>query len=278
LALSTASVLEASVPKPGNASPSQDVEGVRYTDVVLSALVMEPKYREACLRGARRSPTLMDLLHEGVKGTERFSILGTALLLLPLAYSSPGSEDVRDLTMRAGQLVRTLSQEDWKWFRKVLLEISPSYLGKEDRMDYREENLRMGEVLQWSTNVDEVSREMVRGYPLSMEVYRILKRGECGSFVKDVQSAFIYLLSVEPDGLIVRKRGGRVALQVSKMASKLSKCPKDEELEAFNSYLKERGLNPGSTADLIASGIALYELEPILDTNVRSTLPGRCDR
>ncbi|WP_252897040.1 triphosphoribosyl-dephospho-CoA synthase [Metallosphaera hakonensis] len=271
-----ASIVEASIPKPGNASPFQDLETVAFRDIILSAMKLRESYTEACVRGYNRELPLMDLLYRVTD--KRFALLGTAMLLLPLAYSSPTSRDLKALLTTSSQVIRSLGNEDWKWFKKSLEIISPSYLGKTEKMDYRQEDLSLWQVLNWSTMFDPVPREMVSGYPNSLDVFQILSARPCETFVSSAQFAFLHLLSRIPDGLISRKWGHRVAINVSSMARRILHCPLEHELEFFNEFLVRRKLNPGSTADLIASGIALYELHELYTHDFRSPLQRGCDR
>ncbi len=274
-ALTLSSFVEASVPKPGNAGPTQDIPSVKYRSLLESAMKLEASYRDACLRGYRRKLPLMDLLYRA--SSKDFVLLGTGILLLPLAYSAP-SLSLEGVIAGASQVVRSMGYEDWKWFSQTLSIIQPSYLGKVETMDYRSGDLEFWRVLQWSSMFDTVSRELLEGYSRSLKVFQMLRRRTCGSFVRTIQHAFIRLLSEEPDGLILRKWGNRTALNVSLMASRIPDCPSDEELANFNEFLTSHGFNPGSTADLIASGIALYELNELFNNGVRPFLQRGCDR
>ncbi|MCG3109859.1 hypothetical protein L3N51_02155 [Metallosphaera sp. J1] len=273
--LSLASFIEASVPKPGNAGPTQDIPSVRYRDLLDSAMKLEGSYQEACLRGYHRKLPLMDLLYKVSSG--RFALLGTAMLLLPLAYSA-SSLNLEGLIVRASQVIRSMGREDWKWFSDSLSIIQPSYLGRMERMDYRSGDLEFWRVLEWSATFDTVSRELMEGYRRSLRIFQLLRSNRCGSFTRTIQHAFIRLLSEEPDGLILRKWGSRTALNISLLASKIPDCPSEGELEKLNRFLISRRINPGSTADLIASGIALYELNELFNNGFRSFLQRGCDR
>ena len=125
-------------------------------------------------------------------------------------------------------------------------------------MDYREDEYEpMYEVLLYSSNMDSVARNMVRNYEYSYNAYRIIM--ESKSLEEGVQKAFIEILAEQPDGLIYRKYGGKIALLVSQMAREVKENP--EKLSDLNNFLVKNNYNPGSTADIIASGIALYLLD-----------------
>ncbi|MEM1625925.1 MAG: triphosphoribosyl-dephospho-CoA synthase [Sulfolobaceae archaeon] len=265
--LCKASIDEAYVFKPGNASRDQDIESVRFKDIIESALLLKTTYYTSCKRGINNSRPIFDLLYNTViislRIGIRFSLFGTSILLLPIAYLSANASSIWNLLELLKKNFNSLDEVEGEWFIKTLRLLNPSYLGKlEGKMDYRNmSKVKLSEILEYSARVDSVSRNVVLGYPFSLKVYKILKEGRCGSFESDVQRAYISLLKEIPDGLIYRKHGARAAINVAKYARNISECPSEAELKEFNKYLLSNKFNPGSTADLVASGIALFYLE-----------------
>jgi triphosphoribosyl-dephospho-CoA synthase len=262
--LSSSSIIEASVFKPGNASRIQDIKSVKYEDVLLSANLANAYYRKACIRGYNSSRPLYDLLYLTIKESKKmevnYSILGTQLLLLPISYSSLLADNVDNLRRKLSELIISLDVKDTKWFFEALKQVELSYLGKIDVMDYRETaNKTMYEVLVFSSNMDTIARNMIRNYEYSYIAYKIIKDSE--SLEKGIQKAFIEILSEQPDGLIYRKYGGKIALLISHLAREVKGDFTEKKLLDFNNFLVKNNYNPGSTADIIASGIALYLLD-----------------
>ncbi len=260
--LSSSSIIESTVFKPGNSSRLQDIKSVKYEDILLSANLSNPYYKEACIRGYNSSRPIYDLLYLTVKESKKmkvnYSILGTQLLLLPISYSSLLSDSVNNLRKKLSEVVISLDEEDTKWLFESLKLLQLSYLGRVNEMDYMDSKYRtMYEVLVFSSNIDSVARNMVKNYEYSYKAFNIIKESE--NLEEGIQKAFIEILAENPDGLIYRKYGGRIAILVSQMAREVKKS--ELKLSEFNDFLVKNNYNPGSTADIIASGVALYLLD-----------------
>ncbi|WP_187152658.1 triphosphoribosyl-dephospho-CoA synthase [Acidianus manzaensis] len=283
--LSFSTVLESSVFKPGNASRYQDLQTVSYKDLILSSIVAKDSYKLTCIKGYKESNVIYDELYNAIQKSKKlnvnYSILGTQLLLLPIAYASLLSYDITSLKIKLSQIVKSLGIEDAKWFTKSLELLQLSYLGKMDKLDYRKVNsYTLYEVLKFSSNMDSVSRNMILDYHYSLLAYNILKKN-AKDLDRAIQIAYLTILSEVPDGLIYRKHGARIALEVSKLASEILENISEKKLNDFNSYLVSHKFNPGSTADIIASAISLYLLDEWYDknrNNIKLPLPRGCDR
>ncbi|WP_162569012.1 triphosphoribosyl-dephospho-CoA synthase [Acidianus sulfidivorans] len=286
--LASSTVLESNVFKPGNASRFQDIATVNYKDLVLSSILSVDSYKKTCIKGYKQSEIIYNELYKTVKRSKeldiKYSILGTQLLLLPIAYSSLLSYDITSLRINLSQVIKSLGKEDAKWFAESLKIIQPTYLGIIDKMDYRKiSDQTLYEILKFSSNMDSVSRNMVLDYEYTYLAFNILKEEVIKekNFDIAIQIAYLSILSEIPDGLIYRKFGGRIALEVSKLASIVLKDFNETNLKKFNEYLVYHKINPGSTADIIASAISLYLLEEWYEKNrhsIKLPLPRGCDR
>ena len=250
---SLATITEASVTKPGNASRFRDVKSVSFNDLTASATLTVPYYARACEWGyygeGKVYQGLLEAIREVKALSRNYAIFGTALLLFPLLYESANARSSRELTARATQLVMTLGTDEAEFLRLSLSELGLSYLGRLDStLDFREFRGSFYDLMRYSSDIDEVARELVSGYRLSQKAYEAVKK-------EGVVRAFLKLLCEQPDTLILRKSGSKAALTVSQKAcdayyGKLS-------VEELDSYLVQNGLNPGSTADVIATAIFL---------------------
>ncbi|WP_162582713.1 triphosphoribosyl-dephospho-CoA synthase [Acidianus brierleyi] len=283
--LSKSSIIESLVFKPGNASRYQDINSVKFRDILESAIISEESYKIACKRGFYSDRPIYDLLYRSIYISKiidvNFSIFGTEISLLPLAYSSVLAYNLDSLISMSTQVVRSLDRDDSKWFSNSLNELKLSYLGTLSSMDFRNMEETLWNVFMYSSNEDSLIRNIVRNYEYSIEVYNIIRQNPCKDFENNIQTAFIRILSKVPDGLIYRKFGARVALRVSDYASKLPECPSQSDLYEFNKFLVSNKYNPGSTADIIATGLALYNLDKWYEKtrlNIRLPLPRGCDR
>ncbi|QGA54983.1 triphosphoribosyl-dephospho-CoA synthase [Sulfolobus sp. E5-1-F] len=265
--LSQASVVESYIFKPGNASRFQDLANVKYIDILKSALISSTYYRELCIRGFKGIMRLYDTLVELITRSRKFGfeyqLLGTYLLIAPIAYEAARSDNVFELKKKVAKLIRSFGAQESKWFLDTLKELNLKYLGRLSLMDYREiENVDFFTLMKFSSKYDIVALNIVSDYSITFNAYKVIKEGLCG-FERDVQKAFLYILSNYPDTLIYKKYGAYAALKVSKLARLVSSndCPSYNELKWLNEYLIVNNFNPGSTADLIASSLAIYYLD-----------------
>ena len=89
-------------------------------------------------------------------------------------------------------------------------------------------------------------------------------RGRLGKVGLDaaITGTFMELLSRQPDTLVTVKHGQEVALGVMDGAAEVLAGHRD--INEFDSDLRSRGINPGTTADLTAAAcfITLFEEGP----------------
>jgi triphosphoribosyl-dephospho-CoA synthase len=278
--LSSSTIEEAFYDKPGNASRWRDIKSVSFKDLVLSALVSKEYYKELCKRGLRKEKPLFDSLYKAVlKSMElgiNFAILGTFIHMIPIAYSSI-SRSLDDTLKKASVTIRSLDENDSIYFSKSLQILGLSYLGEIDSgFDYRTiGKLPLYEVLLHSSS-DSAVKNMLEDYKFSrLVVDKIEKLG----MEKGVLEGFLSVLCKVPDGLIWRKHGGRTAITVSKMSCEALENPK--LINELDKFLLENGYNPGSTADIVAVGIALFKLGEWYDkngVNYFNSMQRGCDR
>ena len=282
--LSKASIDEALIDKPGNASRLKDIKSVSFSDIIYSSLIIKEYYKEACLKRVEKEyDSLYKLLYEAIIESKRmninFSIFGTAMQLLPIAYSSFFS--LEETLEKASRVIKSLNKKDSYYFSLSLKELKLSYLGKIDKMDYTElDRYDLYEVLLKSAEIDSAVKNMIYNYKYSLEIMKYIR---LYGLENGVLYGFLKILCEVPDGLIFRKHGGLVALKVSSIACEILKNYglNKEILKEFDSFLSSNNYNPGSTADIIATGIALYYLDEWYKTyssSFKSTMQGEYNR
>jgi triphosphoribosyl-dephospho-CoA synthase len=284
--LSQASIMESYIFKPGNASRFQDLNNVKYIDIVKSIILSTNYYKELCIRNylkiRRIYDTILNIIDQARKLGFKYQLFGTYLLLAPIAYVALTVSNIFDLKKTIGNTIKSLNNEEAKWFLDALKRLNLSYLGKLSFMDYRDiNNIDFITLMKFSSNYDIVALNIVNEYLITFEAYNIIKENLCDNFEKNVQRAFIKILSKYPDTLISKKYGVYISLKVSKIARSISECPSEQELNMFNKFLLQNNLNPGSTADLIASSLAIYYLDEWYKKNGinwRTFLQHECDR
>ncbi len=278
--------MESYIFKPGNASRFQDLNNIKYIDIVKSIILSTNYYKELCIRNylkiRRIYDTILNIIDQARKLGFEYQLFGTYLLLAPIAYVALTVSNIFDLKKTIGNTIKSLNNEEAKWFLDALKRLNLSYLGKLSFMDYRDiNNIDFITLMKFSSNYDIVALNIVNEYLITFEAYNIIKENLCDNFEKNVQRAFIKILSKYPDTLISKKYGVYISLKVSKIARSISECPSEQELNMFNKFLLQNNLNPGSTADLIASSLAIYYLDEWYKKNGinwRTFLQHECDR
>ncbi len=197
--------------------------------------------------------------------------LGITLLIVPLAQAKWVSEG-KPLRESLRRVLRDLSVEDARWVYKTIRMISPGGLGKSSVGDVREEpKMTLLSAMKIASKWDSIAFEYSTDYKRTFEfVYpRLLKYRKNLKWELAIVQVFLELLAEVPDTLIARKYGNEVALSVSERAREILQLggimteKGREALAEFDRELREgpKKLNPGATADLIASGIMVYLLE-----------------
>ena len=127
----------------------------------------------------------------------------------------------------------------------------------------RQDNVNLLDLFQIAEDVDAVSREWVSNFRTTLyETYPYLDGISKG--LEDLEEAvvrtFVWRLSIEPDGLIVKKAGSDVAEKVRAIAADILEQEESKAsvlIESLEQELTRDGnlLNPGTTADLISAAI-----------------------
>jgi triphosphoribosyl-dephospho-CoA synthase len=299
--LASAIALEvAGFPKPGNVHRFRNFVDTIFEDFLVTAVIAEHHLYRAILRGCRLAegfkPKVLvgDFIEETVRESRTVSgggntCLGSTLLLYPLAIAcgyTLCSDNVlkpENVAYLAKDLVEKYSTvSDSIHFYNAVRIASPSYIKKDDVTDvfpsvwderYRERlragNHRFWDILLYSSRNDIVCREVVEGYPRSLRnsYYFEKKLNIYRDWNRAVVETYLYQLSNDIDTLIVKKHGLEIALYVSEKAREiLDICSRSWEkcleiVEQFDKELVKKNINPGSSADIVVSSIALYAIK-----------------
>ena len=115
----------------------------------------------------------------------------------------------------------------------------------------RDRDMTLLDVMQHSAVNDMVAREWVTGFPLTRRGADLLK--QFGPGRQAIVNTFLTLLASEPDTFIIKKHGTAVAQETVLFAREV--LDGKRSLEDFDADCIERGINPGSTADIIIASI-----------------------
>lgn len=207
--------------------------------------------------------------------------LGIILLLAPLsagagATLSDGTLEVTKLREYTKNIVSKATYEDTlAIYRAIERSMSLENLGSAEDLDIKNkmstkkiklENITPLEIFEICKNKDLICYEWVTGFSTIFETgYPYLKEKIFGgtSINNAIVDTFVNILSKNPDSLIIRKRGEKVARSISKEAQKILEMGGSESddgtsmLWSLDEKLKKENgkLNPGTTADLTAASI-----------------------
>ena len=274
-------------PKPGNVSRRHDFAGTKYEHFLASAVALSPVFYEAARFGMRdeTSGKIGLLVKRGVEESMRWQSggnthFGSILLLVPLAMAAGFVERVQgiadaeeeavkkkragEIQRKATEIVRRSTVEDavllYEAFPKAKVRVPPvEYLDVRDPTslkEIRKRGLTLHDILSISAAYDKISAEIVEGFPRTFRYADMLLQMRSQHTVCEAISyAYLHLLAAEEDTFVRMKCGEEASKYVRERAYSILKRRAWRELEAFDDELVERGINPGSTADVIAAAI-----------------------
>ncbi|MFQ6050454.1 MAG: triphosphoribosyl-dephospho-CoA synthase [Candidatus Hydrothermarchaeota archaeon] len=275
-----ASILEASsYPKPGNVHRFYDFEDVCLENFLASGIAIGPPMEELAKASVESFPdvNLGKFILDAVNETKRWqkggnTNLGIILLFSPLCSSGSVSSSLKELRTNLKKVVRSTTPEDSKNVYKAIKVVNANVGKLEGEFSiydvYKAERdlPPLWKLMEISSEWDNISREWTYNYEITFEVgfKKITELWE-----KNINSAmvetFLTILSKYPDSLIRRKAGMERAVHISRKAKDILKkggvftSIGKKEVIKFDRELQKEGnvLNPGTTADLLASSIWL---------------------
>jgi triphosphoribosyl-dephospho-CoA synthase len=297
--LELAMLLEVSASKPGNVTPMASFEGTRIEHFLASAVAASAWFEEAARRGIAVSENKARVGNVGIGGIIKEcaedinawqkggnTLLGTVMLLVPVAVAVGMTQtgenfgfDLSRLRENLRLAVESTTAEDAVHLYEAIDVAKPSGLNEASDLDVNdpaskarilEENISLFEVFKIAAGHDDICSEWVRNYPITFGLAypyltAQLKHGDLNGAVVHT---FLKILSEHPDTFIARKAGVEKAREVSLDAKKALELGGLETSEGRKSIieldrkLRESGnlLNPGTTADLTATALALCTL------------------
>lgn len=115
-------------------------------------------------------------------------------------------------------------------------------------------------VLKDSMYLDLVSHEVVTGFKRVLEVCRCL-RDEMpeGDLLRRVSFVHTRMLKEHIDTLVLKSKCLNAALLV-KYVSLVRSFLDDRTWDVLDTYIRKQDINPGTTSDIVAAGLALYQV------------------
>ncbi len=186
--------------------------------------------------------------------------LGIVLLAAPLAQAALVSGE-GDLRQRLGNVLAGLSVEDAREAYAAIRHARPGGLGGAPKHDIgAEPNVTLLEAMRAAEDRDRIAWNYTHAFADIFELgLPRLAAAKAHGAQPGFATTYVYLgfLAAIPDTLIARKFGIELAEGVRREAQALAETAESPDLEAlmpklsaFDRSLKQRGLNPGTSADL----------------------------
>jgi triphosphoribosyl-dephospho-CoA synthase len=258
--------------KPGNVHRFGDGHRMTIADFVASAEAAAPLMGREGLPVGERIRLAVDATR---RAAGQNTNLGIVLLAAPLAGAALDPQG-GDLQSRLHGILQELSVDDAREAYRAIRETKPGGLGEAREHDVASEpEVTLLEAMRAAEGRDRIAWNYTHDFA---DIFRLgLKwlaqaRERWSDPAWGASRVYLGFLAHVPDTLIERKFGERIAARVREEArpieSSLTECQSPEAmtapLTAFDRALKERGLNPGTSADLTVATLfaaALIALE-----------------
>ena len=285
-------------PKPGNVHRTRDYPDTRFEHFLASAVACRSSFEKAAEKGSLISKRKLrpqdarvgEIIRDAAVNTISSqrggnTSLGTVTLLVPLAVAA-GMTFTKNLLPLQGlrrnlhRILASTTVTDTIDFYEAVSCVKPGGLGRVPQLDLedptsKKEILRLEvgllDVFRLAADRDSICSEWTTDYSITFELgYPFFKRELLKT--DDINAAtvntYLKILSEKHDTLVARKAGIRKARWVSNRVRKalalggVRSLAGRREIERLDNELGRNGnvLNPGATADLTASIVALATL------------------
>jgi len=256
-------------PKPGNVSRTHDFKDTRYEHFLASSVAVYPVLREAAVRSEGVGELVKKGVEESIKwqsgGNTHF---GALLLLIPLAMAAGACEsfDMGEIKRKAKEVMLNTNVDDavevYRAFPKAKVKVRTDVpeldvMDENSLKEIKEKKLSLYEILTISASYDLISRELVRGFEKTFGYASLLMDFATKRSINDaIAHAYLRFLSEEEDTFVKMKFGTEKSKYVLERAKEIVNSGYvRKEIEEFNEVLIREGINPGSTADIIAAAL-----------------------
>ncbi|HJV72139.1 triphosphoribosyl-dephospho-CoA synthase [Ideonella sp.] len=269
--------LDVEVRKPGNVSWSSPGHGMQAAMFVDSAEAAAGPLFETGLRVGERIEAAVEATWAAVGCNTNLGIL---LLCAPIALAverEPASRTPGALRQAVGEVLNELDVDDARAAYRAIARANPGGLGTAPAEDVRQApRVGLRAAMSLAAERDLIARQYRDGYadlferalPRLPSVFSPMPpRPVDLATTVAVQQLYLSLLSVFADSHIVRKHGEPVAQNVMVAAQGFARraaqggcLDADPAFMAWDSKLKARGINPGTTADFTVATLMVAGL------------------
>ena len=264
---------EVSAPKPGNVNCFSGGHNMQVQDFIDSAHAIAPILAQTNL-------SVGEMILQAITATRTVvdcnTNLGIVLLFAPLCKAIQACEDIEQLPIELEKILNDLSQQDAIACYQAIRLAEAGGLGISKQQDINNEpTVTLKQAMALAKDHDSIAAQYLNNY---QEIWRIgllnlTSAINCGESVEWATAfAYLKLLSALPDSLICRKQGVECAHEVQKKAKELVDFSLENnqlsnfkvQLSSWDNELKQKAINPGTTADLTATTLLVYAFEQAL--------------
>jgi len=264
--------------KPGNVHKNRDYDDIKYHHFVSSGIAFGDIIYEACLEKNNIGNFIKKGVIESKKWSPTNANLGIIMLHMPIAIAASNLDKFSESALKKETekiIKNTTVQDAIDVYAAIEIALAfvnapengPDLKSKDAKDELIEKNLTLYDVFKISSTWDSISNEWTENFKISYNGYNLINEyyEEYNNINIAVTKTFINLLSNYPDTLIARKKGIDDAKMVSEKAKEVLNNFNEKTVLEFDKFLSKDGnkLNPGTTADLIASSLLIFLLDRI---------------
>ncbi len=248
-------------PKPGNVDRAREYPDLRFEHFLAGAVGA----REGLARAADGGPvggsfrTAIARMSEQSGGNTHF---GAVLLVTPLVRAAAaGDLSPAGVERVLGETTVADAADFYRAFEHVDVAVEDPPEGMED-LDVRqgadavpavrERGLTLGGLMDRSAPVDGVAAELASGCPRTFETAERVGEGP-GPVTDRAAAAYLEALAAEVDTFVLAQHDRETAEEVRRRAG--DALAGEEDPATLAAEFVERGINPGTTADVVAGGL-----------------------
>ena len=258
--------------KPGNVSRFSEGHGMTVDDFIKSAELTSPILCDPTLSVGER---VLEGVRVTMSGVGCNTNLGMLMLFAPMVKAA--ELGMASFQSNLEMVLRELDVKDTSCIFKAIHHANPGGLGESEKYDVNKK-LDAGTTIQKAMaeakNRDLIAKQYVTGFIdifslglICIEDFAV----RWNSVEWAAVACYIGFMAEFPDSHIRRKFGLEVAEQIKIKAVSIAEAfqkndsPEDgaEMLKKFDRELKNKGVNPGTSADLTAASLLVYHLTKI---------------
>ncbi len=257
--------------KPGNVSPYHNFLDTKYEHFLASSVVVGDGMRKLVEEEYGIGEAILATVGESMKSQSGGNVhLGTIILFAPIAQAAKTSKlNEIELRIKLGDIINSCSVQDAICVYKAIRKAGLLGLTSVKELDVRDVNtleeikrreVRLKDWMAVGAKENSVCFEYITNYELSFEIgLPILMKHFGRNTNESIVQIYLTFLAHRVDTMILGKYGRRAAEWVKKKAMNILdaggiRTKKGKNMiRSFDDEMRAKNMNPGTSADLVAS-------------------------